>query len=67
LEFNICVSNLETNEKQCVDFSSNGNGFGEVQLPQSLLGGKVLRFSVSLSSNGENEVSGWGIQIGMGK
>jgi hypothetical protein len=67
LEFNICVSNLETNKKQCVDFSSNGNGFGEVRLPQSLLGGTVPRFSVSLSSNGENEVSGWGIQIGMGK
>ena len=67
LKLNICISNLETSEKQCVDFSSDGNGFGEVRLPQSLLGGKVARFSASLTSYGESELSSWGIHIGMRK
>jgi len=64
-KLNVCITHSNSSDIQCLDVISDAEGLAEVQIPQTLMSGKTERFTVSLTSNSENKVSSWGIQVGL--
>lgn len=62
--FKVSLTNFETEQIENFEFTPNSEGETSIQLPSTLVTGKIEKFSVTLTTSGKSEVSSWGIQIG---
>jgi hypothetical protein len=63
-KYTVSLSNFENGQIESFEFTPNSEGETSIQLPSTLVTGKIEKFSVTLTNSGKSEVSSWGIQIG---
>ena len=63
-KYTVSLTNLDHGQIESFEFAPNSEGETSIQLPSTLVTGKIEKFSVTLKSSGKSEVSSWGIQIG---
>jgi hypothetical protein len=63
-KYTVSLTNLENGQIESFEFTPNSEGETSIQLPSTLVTGKIEKFSVTLTTSGKSEVSSWGIQIG---
>ena len=63
-QFTVSLTDFKNVEIKSFEVTPNNEGETSIQLPSSLVTGRIEKFSVTLTNIGKSEVSSWGIQIG---
>jgi len=63
--FTLSLTSLKNGQVENFEFTPNSEGETAIQLPPTLITGKIEKFSVALTTSDNSEVSSWGIQIGV--
>jgi hypothetical protein len=63
-QFTISLTDFKNVEIKSFEVTPNNEGETSIQLPSSLVTGRIEKFSVTLTNIGKSQVSSWGIQIG---
>jgi hypothetical protein len=64
-KFTLSLTSLKNGQVENFEFTPNSEGETAIQLPPTLITGKIEKFSVALTTSDNSEVSSWGIQIGV--
>jgi hypothetical protein len=63
-KFTLLLTDTKNEKIQSFVVTPDSEGVASIQLPTSLVTGKLEKFSVALTNNSESEVASWGIQLG---
>ena len=63
-KYTVSLTNFENGKTENFEFTPNPEGETSIQLPSTLTTGKIEKFSVTLTTSDNSEVSSWGIRIG---
>ena len=63
-KYTVSLTNFENGKTENFEFTPNPEGETSIQLPSTLITGKIEKFSVTLTTSDNSTVSSWGIRIG---